>query len=71
MSESTIWHSRQASATTYLHISLFTEGDDSDKTVPARFLSDGHLFGIFVPLPPAGLIGFPQAANISLEESVG
>ena len=71
VSETSKWHTRQASGTTFPHISLFTEGDDSDKTVPARFLSDGHLFGIFVPLPPAVMIGFTQIANISLEAGFG
>ena len=35
------------------------------------FVSHGHLFGIFVPLPPAVLIGFPQESHISLEAAVG
>ena len=30
-------------------------------------VSDGRVLGIFVPLPPAVLTGFPQGANISLE----
>ena len=34
-------------------------------------VSDGYVFGLFVPLPPAVLIGFPQEANISLHEAVG
>ena len=29
--------------------------------------SDGHVFGLFVPLPPAVLIGFIQEANNSFE----
>ena len=33
-------------------------------------VSDGHVFGLFVPLPPAVLIGFTQEANISLEAAV-
>ena len=33
--------------------------------------SDGHIFGLFVPLPPTVLIGFPQEANISLDAAVG
>ena len=32
---------------------------------------DGHVFGLFVPLPPTVLIGFPQEANIWLEAAVG
>ena len=30
-------------------------------------VSDGRVLGLFVPLPPAVLTGFPQGANISLE----
>ena len=52
-------HSRQASGTTFLHVSLFTKGDDSAKTVPYGVVSDGRVLGLFVPLPPAVLTGFP------------
>ena len=34
-------------------------------------VSDGRIFGLFVPLPPAGMIGFTQNANISLEVGFG
>ena len=34
-------------------------------------VSDGRVLGLFVPLPPAVLTGFPQGANISLEEGFG
>ena len=30
-------------------------------------VSDGRVLGLFVPLPPAVLTGFPQGTNISLE----
>ena len=30
-------------------------------------VSDGRVVGLFVPLPPAVLTGFPQGASISLE----
>ena len=30
-------------------------------------VSDGCVLGLFIPLPPAVLTGFPQGANISLE----
>ena len=30
-------------------------------------VSDGRVLGLFVPLPPAVLTGFPQGGNISLE----
>ena len=32
---------------------------------------DGRVLGLFVPLPPAVLTGFPQGANISLEAGFG
>ena len=34
-------------------------------------VSDGRVLGLFVPLPPAGLTGFPQGASISLEAGFG
>ena len=64
-------HSLQASTTTFPHVSLFTKGDDSAKTVLYGVVSDGRVLGLFVPLPPAVLTGFPQGANISLEEGFG
>ena len=67
----TMGHSRQASVTTFPHGSLFTKGDVSAKTVPVECFLDGHVFGLFVPLPPAVLTGFPQGANISLEAGFG
>ena len=33
-------------------------------------VSDGHVFGLFIPLPPADLIGFTREAKISLEAAV-
>ena len=35
------------------------------------FVSDGRVLGLFDPLPPADLTGFPQGANISLEAGFG
>ena len=64
-------HSRQASATTFPHVSLFTKGDDSAKTVRVRFVSDGRVLGLLVPLPPAVLKGFLQGSNFSLEAGFG
>ena len=64
-------HSRHASATTFPHVSLFTKGDDRAKTVPVRCCSDGRVLGLFVPLPPAVLTGFPQGASILLEAGFG
>ena len=69
--ETTIWHSRQASANTFPPVSLFTKDDDRAKTVPVECLLDGHVFGLFVPLPAPFLIGFTQEANISLEAGFG
>ena len=63
-------HSRQGSATTFPHVSLFRKGDDSSKTVLVRCY-DGRVLGLFVPLPPAVLTGFPQGASISLEAGFG
>ena len=36
VSETTLGHSRQASANTFPHVTVFTKGDDSAKTVPVR-----------------------------------
>ena len=60
-------HSRQVSATTFPHVSLFMKGDNSAKTVPVRCCSDGRVLGLFVPLPPAFMTGFPQGSNILLD----
>ena len=69
--DTTIWHSRQAFTNTFPPVSLFTMDDDSAKTVPVEYFFDGHVFGLFVPLPAPFLIGFTQEANISLEVGVG
>ena len=34
-------------------------------------VSDGRVLGLFVPLPPAVLTGFPQGSSISLEAGFG
>ena len=34
-------------------------------------VSHGRVLGLFVPLPPAVLTGFPQGENISLEAGFG
>ena len=34
-------------------------------------VSDGRVLGLFVPLPPAVLTGFPQGEGISLEAGFG
>ena len=66
-----MWHSHQDSTTTFPHVSVFTKGDESAKSVPYAVVSFGRALGLFVPLPPAVLTGFSQEANISLEEGVG
>ena len=64
-------HSRQASATTTLMFSY----SRSVMIVLGRSLyavfTDGRVLGLFVPLPPAVLTGFPQGGNISLEAGLG
>ena len=57
--------------TTFPHVSLFTLDDDSAKTAPYVVLPDGHVYGLFIPLPRAVLIGYNQDANISLEAGFG
>ena len=47
VSGTTMGHSRQASATTFPHVSLFTKGDDSAKTVPVRCFFCPTCFGPF------------------------
>ena len=63
--------SRQASATTFPHVSLFTKGDDSVRQSLYGVVSDRRVLGLFVPLPPAVLTEYPQGANISLEAGFG
>ena len=63
--------SRQGSVTTFPHVSLFTKGDDSAKTVLYGVVSHGRVLGLFVPLPPAVLTGFPQGASNWLEAGFG
>ena len=66
-----MWHSRQASMNIFPHVSLFTKDDGSAKMAPYGFVSDGHVYGLFIPLPPQVLIGYTQEANISLEVGFG
>ena len=65
-----MWNSRQAYASNFPQVSLFTKGDNSAKRSLQLFVSDKHLFGIFIPLPTGVLIGYPQEANISLVAAV-
>ena len=71
VSETTMWHSRQASVNTFPHVSLFTNDDDSAKMPQHSVVSDKNGLGIFVPLPPAILMGFSHEANIALEACLG
>ena len=64
-------HSRQSSVTTFPHVSLFTKGDDSARLSLYVVVSDVRVLGLFVPLRPAVLTGFPQGASISLEAGFG
>ena len=64
-------HSRQASATTFPHVSLFMKDDDRARSQLHSVVSDRNVLGIFVPLPPAVLMGFTHEANIALEAGVG
>ena len=66
-----MWHSRQAS----VNLSLMFPYSRRMMIVLRRPLhsvvSEGRVLGLFVPLPPAVLTGFPQEANISLEAGFG
>ena len=64
-------HSRQASATTFPHVSLFTRVMIVLRRSLYGVVSDGRVLGLFVPLPPAVLTRYPQGANISLAASFG
>ena len=61
-------HSRQASATTFPHVSYSRRVMIVLRRSLYGVVSDGHVLGLLVPLPPAVVTGFPQGANISLEE---
>ena len=71
VSETTMWHSGQASTTNFPHVILYTKGDDSAKTDPVRCCFWRTWFWPFRLISPAVLIGFTQEANISLEAAVG
>ena len=63
--------SRQASANTLTHVSIFTKVDVVLRLSLYGVVSDGRLLGLFAPLPAAVLTGFPQGASISLEAGFG
>ena len=62
-----MWHSLPASVNTFPHDSLFTKDDDSVRRPLHSVFSVRNGLGIFVPLPPAVLMGFTNEANIELE----
>ena len=64
-------HSRQASATTFPHVSLFRRVMIVLRWSLYGVVSDRRVLGLFVPLPQAVLTGFPQGANISSEAGFG
>ena len=66
-----MWQPRHASANTFPQFSLFTKGDDSAGRSLYGVVSDGRVLGLFVPLLPAILTGFPQGTNISFEAGFG
>ena len=63
--------SRQASATTFPHVSLFTRVMIVIRRSVYGVVSHGRVLGLFVRLPPPVLTGFPQGAIISLEAGFG
>ena len=71
VSETTMGHSRQASATISLMFPYSRRVMIVLRWSLFGVVSDGRVLGFFVPLPPAVLSGFPQEANILLEAAVG
>ena len=66
-----MWHSRQASAITFLMFPYSRRVTIVLRRSLYGVVSDGRVLCLFVPLPPAVLTGFPQGANISLEADFG
>ena len=66
-----MWHSPQASRTTFPNVSLFTKDDGFAKSAPFAVFSYVYVFDLSVPLPPQVLLGFTLEANISLEADFG
>ena len=58
VSETTLGHSRQASATTFPHVSLLRRVMIVLRRYLYGVVYDGRVLGLFVLLPPAVLIGF-------------
>ena len=64
-------HSRQSSATTFLMFPHSRRVIIVLRRSLYGVVFDGRVLGLFVPLPPAVLTGFPQGASISLEAGFG
>ena len=64
-------HTPQASATTFPHVSLFTKGDDSAKTVPVWCCFRWTCFGPFRSIAASSFDTISPGANISLEAGFG
>ena len=66
-----MWHLCQNSVITFPNFSIFMKDDDCAKMAPYGVISEGHVYGLFVPFPTPVLIGFNQDAIISLEAGLG
>ena len=66
-----MWHFVQVSATTFPHVSLSRRVIIVLTRSLYGVVSDGCVLGLFIPLPPAVLTGFPQESYISLESGFG
>ena len=71
VSERTVWHSGKASATAFLMFPYARRTMLVLRLSQYGVVSDGCVFGLFVPLPWPVLIGFTQEAKISLEVCFG
>ena len=67
VSETTMGQTRQASATTLLMFPYSRRVMIGLRRSLYGVVSDGHVFGLFLPLPQAVMIGFTHEANIALE----
>ena len=66
-----MWHCLQVSETTFPMVPYSRRVMIVLRRSPYGVVSDGHVFGLFVPLPPADLIRFSKEANIPLMLAVG
>ena len=67
VSETTMWHSSQASGNTFPHVSLFTKDDDSAKMATAQCCFWQKCFRHYRSIAPPILIGFTHEAKIALD----